>query len=368
MKAPPGGQPGAAAKREEVAVRKEDFIIISRKDRCVLRDVLPLKKPLSIILEPTNLCNFRCTFCYQGSESLRSRLKPIGNMDLALYRKILDEIGAWEGPRLKMLRLQGCGEPFVHPHFLEMVKIAKQSGVAERIDFFTNGSIMNDRICHSLIESGVDIIRFSVYSMYAEKHRRVTQTDFDHRKIHRNIRRLRELRDACGAKTPHILVKMFDTYSEENELFIRTYEGIADEVDLEKVNNLTNQTDIDFIGAYYHESEHVERTLKDYRESLNEHGACSKPFYMLFINSQGGVSPCCDDCKKIAVLGDLNRHSLQDVWRSRALYDFRKAHLTGNKRNLAFCSKCSWFRLFPPEDNVDGLPEEMFIPGGGFPM
>jgi len=287
-------------------------------------------------------------------------------MDMDLYRKIVDELESWEGPKLKLFRLQGCGEPFMHPMFIEMIKIAKKADFSERVDFFTNGSIMSDEICNSLIESCVDIIRLSIYSMNEEKLRRVTQTDCKPITVYNNIKKLRELRDKHNTHKPFLLVKMFDSTEEENELFFKTYEGIADKLELETVNNMTNQSGEDFIKAYYNDEKVAERMRREFKCKLNNHAVCSKPFYMFFINSCGGVSPCCDDWQKIALLGDTNRNTLREIWSSRALFNFRKLHLERKRSEIDMCSKCSWYKLFPQEDNIDGMIPEQFVPEGGY--
>lgn len=52
------------------------------------------------------------------------------------------------------------GEPFVHPHFAEMLKFAKESEVAEVVDTFSNGSLLTPKLSEQLVEYGLDYIRF----------------------------------------------------------------------------------------------------------------------------------------------------------------------------------------------------------------
>ena len=101
-----------------------------------------------------------------------------------------------------------------------MVRIAKKADIAERVDTFSNGSLLTKDISRRLIDDGLDIIRFSIYAAEDMRHRKVTKTKCDVATIRDNIKLLRELRDSKGATRPYIFVKMFDTYRrDENQEF-----------------------------------------------------------------------------------------------------------------------------------------------------
>ena len=139
-----------------------DFLIVSH-DRKLLRDKVPLSKPWYLFIEPTNLCNFRCLSCIHGSENTRNDLAPLRHMEMGLYKKLICELQEWDGPRLKLLRLAVLGEPLMNSEFCDMVRIAKEANVAERVDTFSNGSILTEEVSGKLIEYGLDVIRFSIY-------------------------------------------------------------------------------------------------------------------------------------------------------------------------------------------------------------
>jgi len=338
------------------------FTIISH-DRKLLRDMLPLKKPLSLFIEPTNLCNFRCAPCVHGSENTRNDLKPLSHMDMSLYKKLIRELREWEGPRLKLLRLAMLGEPFVNPEFCEMVRIAKEANVAERVDTFSNGSLMTEGISAKLIEYGLDVIRFSIYAAEDKHHHEVTRTNCDVGKIRNNIKRLRDMRDVQGKTAPYIFVKMFDTYSDENEIFSNLYSGIADEIGLEKVHNATNYSGNDLVNMYYHDREKERQANQEYISNLNkERIACSRPFIAMVINNIGDCLMCTHDPAKGTKIGNSCESTLQELWNGQNMFEFRKMLLENRKNENRICANCDWFKLFPEEDNVDGYPVEKLRP------
>lgn len=341
-----------------------DFKIITRHDRRILKDMLPLKKPLSVFIEPTNLCNFRCSPCVHGNEKTRNDLKPFKHMELDLFRKIISEIKGWEGGKLRLLRLAVLGEPFLHPRFTTMIKIAKDANVADRVDTFSNGSLLTEDVSSRIVDYGLDHIRFSIYSVDPERHREVTRSNCDIHAINDNIRKLRSIRDARKASKPFILVKMFDAFTAENDIFLNMYHDIADEVAFEKVHNATRYRGHDLVQAYYKNDALAAMTKADYRKGLHAHVACPRPFLALVISSMGDVLMCTHDAPRATKVGDVKDNTLEEIWNGRILFEFRKMHLMGNKHENLLCRNCDWYKLFPIEDNVDGFPIEKLMPEG----
>jgi radical SAM protein with 4Fe4S-binding SPASM domain len=194
----------------------------------------------------------------------------------------------------------------------------------------------------------------------------VTQTAVDPELIRRNIAKLREIRDRRGSATPRIVVKMFESYGEENEVFKQAYAGVADEIDFENVNDATLYNDTNLVAAFYKDQEHERRTRANFQASLNRHVACPRPFMALVVCSNGAVLMCTHDYPRATKVGDLNVSTIRQVWESRELFAFRKMMLEGRKHENLLCRNCVWFKLFPETDCVDGLAPELFLPPGGF--
>lgn len=342
--------------------QNRNFTIITKQQRRILKDILPLDKPLAVFIEPTNFCNFRCTPCAHGQEKNRNDLKPFKHMDMDLYKKMIYELRDWGENKLSLLRLTALGEPLLHPNICDMIKIAKDADVAEKLDLFSNGSLLTEEISNKFVEYGLDSIRFSIYSVLDERHKEVTRNDFDINKIRNNIKMLRRIRDNKGAKKPYIFVKMFETYSSENDIFIEMYKDIADEIGFEKVHDATKYNDSDLIGAYYKNPEDASRTREEFEKSLNNHKACSRPFMGLVICSGGDVVMCTHDAPRATKIDSAYEKSLKDIWNSIELFEFREMHLAGNKYKNRLCKNCEWFRLFPPEDSVDGFDIDKLKP------
>jgi len=99
-----------------------------------LMEVLPLQKPFTVLVEPSK--------CFQGIKGDNYFTRNQMNMPLARFRKIIEQLQAWEGPKLKVLKLSLYGEPLINSDFCEMLRIASEVDITERIETTTNASLL----------------------------------------------------------------------------------------------------------------------------------------------------------------------------------------------------------------------------------
>lgn len=81
--------------------------------------------PSVVQIEPTRRCNFHCAHCNHRQDT--------GTIDLATYEAILDR-----HRDCKIVKLQGLGEPLLHPEIQQLIDIAKGRG--HQVMVITNGS------------------------------------------------------------------------------------------------------------------------------------------------------------------------------------------------------------------------------------
>jgi MoaA/NifB/PqqE/SkfB family radical SAM enzyme len=119
----------------------------------VFRKVIILGKPWSASIEPTTSCNLRCPECPTGMQSL-TRTK--GSLDVEVYKTILDKLSS----DLIYLTLYFQGEPFLNPHFPEMVKLARNRRIF--VATSTNGHYLDDKNVTKIIQSGLSHLIISM--------------------------------------------------------------------------------------------------------------------------------------------------------------------------------------------------------------
>ena len=105
------------------------------ENRTSLKDVIPLDTPYNIGIEVSSLCNARCVYC---AHSQKGHGVYEGNMSMDLFCKVIDEIKRF--PRkVKLIETHAFGEPLCNPNLEKMIFMINESGVAEKINFTTNG-------------------------------------------------------------------------------------------------------------------------------------------------------------------------------------------------------------------------------------
>ena len=87
------------------------------------RDRAP-RLPEIVQIEATNICNAKCTFCPRDDMKRRQ-----GIMDMALYRKVVDECAALG---IGHVRMHNYGEAFVDKRLPEKITYAKSTAASPR--------------------------------------------------------------------------------------------------------------------------------------------------------------------------------------------------------------------------------------------
>ena len=332
---------------------------LKNHDRKNLIDVIPLKKPFTLLIEPSNYCNFRCVSCFQSLKGENYLTRHRGLMDMELYREAIRQFEEWEGDKLKVLKLSLYGEPFTNPHFTEMLKIARESGIAERIETTTNASLLTEDVCRALVEYEIDYIRVSIYGGNQKRYEEVTSCpEVKMDGIWANLKRLQEQKEKCGKLRPFVSAKMLDTYTLENEEFMDRFSPVADEVYIDKPHNWVAAEEKSFIGSLY-KKDQAEALEKDLKRTMSGRIACPMPFTTLAVRCDGAVSPCCVDWVGGTNLGNLLDENIRNIWNGEAMYQFRKMQLENRRFENGSCKNCELVQNdYYTRDNIDGFPVE----------
>ena len=83
-------------------------------------ELLHLPAPLGIFIEPTNVCNFRCTMCPQSLPEFADESGYFWRMPGETFDSIVEQLRPWE--RIPVIRLYGTGEPMLHPEIFPMIR------------------------------------------------------------------------------------------------------------------------------------------------------------------------------------------------------------------------------------------------------
>ncbi len=114
-------------------------------------------RPLLMVLELTDVCNLRCSFCTFRRDRPSDDLLTLEE----LRRLFKDAVGIG----LAAVSITGGGEPMLHPHFAEVVRMAARAGLVVAVT--TNGTLIRERNLSSF--APCDVVVMSLDSLGANR-------------------------------------------------------------------------------------------------------------------------------------------------------------------------------------------------------
>jgi MoaA/NifB/PqqE/SkfB family radical SAM enzyme len=270
------------------------------------RDTAP-RLPEIVQIESTNICNAKCVFCPRDEMGRKQ-----GVMDMALFRKIVDECAALG---ISHVRMHNYGEPFVDRALVEKVRYAKEKGIPQ-VGMISNGSLITEQAARGMIEAGLDAINISVDASGREVFER-TRVGLKYDKVIGNIERLVRLREEYGRHRPKLILSFVRQHdSQDEQAFIEHWRRIADKIHITDLHN--------WAGTLNHESD------------VNY--PCYRPWLTFTALWDGRVALCCADFDGRNVLGDLRTSTIAEIWNSDTYRAIRREHLESG--GPAICRSC----------------------------
>lgn len=320
--------------------------------------LLPQTVPYGFIIDPTNLCNFKCPFCPTGNEpALRAVARPRGVMKFELFERIIAGLSALtlrHSRKVRHLQLWKDGEPLLHPRILEMIQIAKSAQVADSVELTTNLSWLKRTSIRDLANSGLDVLRISVEHVDEAAYRGMTNGKHGYEDIRANVETL--FREKQSSAHPmHLHVKIVDTglTSSQKRKFIEDFAPMSDSWNIESLAGWSLTQIQDFrLGEQ-------PPTALDGFTPRSPRVVCPEPFAKLAVNYNGMVSVCCVDWSHGTLVGDANVETIEEIWNGEKLNGFRLRHLRAQRSTIPACANCDFLEGFPVFSNLDDHRAEL---------
>jgi MoaA/NifB/PqqE/SkfB family radical SAM enzyme len=277
--------------------------------------------PPTGIIATTHRCNMSCRMCIRTTRNFTGP-----DMEIDLFRKIID---SWV-PSLRFLSMDGPGETVINPGAFEMVRYAKSRGV--RVMFSTNATLLDDKITAAILDSGLDLIIFSVNGVTPETYKAVHGQDCC-REVHANIHSFLKRRQA--AKSAIVvavqMIRLPETLAEVGA-FYKTWQQVPG-VDIVRVKK----------DVVCNEGSLPEKSV------LKRRNACSRLWHgPMHIEPNGDVYASPGVLFKAGPVGNVKEQSLAELWNGDRMRLMRTAHLSGDLSNLPECVQCGYPRARLP--------------------
>lgn len=273
--------------------------------------------PPFVVVETTNLCNFRCIMCDHIS-MVRKKI----HMDISTYKKIIDDMAS---TGLKRLGLSRFGEPLLHPSITEMIRYSKGKGI-KRVTMSSNGALLTEKLSEDIILSGLDDLSFSIDGSTKETFERIrVGGNFD--KVVYNIERFLMIRKKLGANKPLVRINavLMEENREEFSEIVKKWRPIADGV---RVSPMASYGEI-----------RAHSTIGDFRNDKKIR-PCPQLWTRLVVLSNGEVTVCCADYEGKLSVGNIKNHNIKELWQSNGIKKIRDINFRRSFDELPICKSC----------------------------
>lgn len=345
--------------------------------------------PFHVNIDITRNCNLHCPGCRCHSPYINIPSpgdQTIKDVSFDLVKRLCEEL---KRMGTNSICLMGEGEPFLHPRLFDIIFAVKESGC--KVTLLTNGTLLDETTPYSLINSGLDILRVSLWvtsrEEYEQNHPQSNPDNFKriidglkfmsqfkmkqktkspslilHYPINRfNFKRIEALTDlaittGCDGVSFSAFVTRWDklssfTLSFEEEKFVS--------LSLKKVKKR-----LDSVSLYHN----IDEILLRYKigKAVWKKLPCYVAWFSAQIKVDGTVLPC---CRCDLPMGNLNKASLHEIWNGDAYVTFRKKAITrkgllalGEFCDCGFCSAVNdnmrihkWFKWIKPFSGSLGI-------------
>jgi MoaA/NifB/PqqE/SkfB family radical SAM enzyme len=283
-----------------------------------------LKFPPMVMIDTTTRCNLACHHC--PNKQFTERQGFVGDMDVELYRKIIDEIA--QACKNTIVRPFDGGEPFMRKDIGMLIRYAKDRGI-RHVSINTNGLLLNRDRNLEIIDSGLDHVEISIDAATADTYRMIRGSD-RYELLMENIQQLLELRVEMNS---HLKVSVSFVRQEMNKsevhLFRELWKGRVDRV---------------YIREWHQHNRLIEGASGEKNENECRRHPCPYLWDRLIIHHDGRVRFCESDWACNHPVGDVTQQSITQIWNGEMYSSLRESHLRC-EFDHPFCRDCSDWRV-----------------------
>ncbi len=292
-----------------------------------------LYKPFPYILqvETTSYCNADCVICPYPETAKEI---PMGIMDEALYRKIVDECALHD---VKVFEPFLNNEPLLDRKFPQRLDYTHGKLPNAKIQVNSNLTVMSDEAAAALVRN-VDVLLLSAHGITAEDYEAVMPKV----KFARFLENVDRLLAVPGRERMRITVNCVNTAGRPDEEIRRFWAARGLDVSISPyVDRAGNVTEAEALKAG--KQGVPEGTLLDPKAKPKLNGCWSTdiPLMKMNIAFNGDAVLCCMDWRREEVLGNVREHSIADVWQSADYWRVRDAlYANGPIHDNFLCFRC----------------------------
>ena len=305
-----------------------------------------LYKPITMDIEPTTGCNFRCTMCQVSDENFISK-----NLNFEVFKKFIDQ-----NKQLLKIKLQGMGEPLVNNNFYKMVDYASQSGICSEIT--TNGSLLNEKNINFLKKSQLSRITISMDGATKETFENIRVKSNFNTVVNNSINLVKQFK----RKIIRPEISAWCTLQKKNFFEAEKIFDLCSNIGFDKLTYQIHLTDwgklewreknnkqqinnddtkiLEVLNMIKNKSKKSNIKVEIFEENLlSFEKQCSWPWTSTYLSKTGDIVPCCIiGDEKVESFGNINDQNFSQIWNSTKYMKFRNE--IKNNQIPEYCKNC----------------------------
>lgn len=304
-----------------------------------LSDILG-KSMYDVLIDTTNTCNLRCSFCTRNNKQVVRMTAPELDKILSRFHK-----------HISSLQLSCAWEYSITKNAAEIVKVLGKCKISYTA-IYTNGNLLPDDVAKAIIDIRLNDFVISIGEARKETYERIRKGG-NFEKVLSNIRKLDKLKKERNSKYPRLCANL--TLINSNIKELPEFVDLAHNLGIEEIRGrhlilnkgLDIESEIIRDKAYANsiiESAYKKATgynmsfsIPRYLEQMPSK-SCRAPWHQLYISSNGDVSVC-PRIHLYARIGNLLNQDLRSVIRSSEMKDLRNQFRKGEFKNPV-CGTC----------------------------
>ena len=280
--------------------------------------------PFEWEIDTTNICQLKCPLCHTGLGTVH---RDKGVMHFDTFTKTVDQMKDY----CVWLSLYSWGEPFLNKDIDRYVAYAHQSNIATIISSNLNKPMTPD-MAERLIRSGLDVLIISLDGTTQDVYQVYRVGGYLDRVLE-NMKLLTQKRAELKSKTPFFEWQFI--VMRQNEHQIAEARQMAqdmgiDAITFKPVDFPHGEDDLETAKQWLPRADFEARLANPFRKPYQEgSGRCWRLWRSAVVNWDGGYAPCCYLTDAKDDFGDVNTHSIKEIWNN---WHYKEARSLFNKK------------------------------------
>lgn len=336
--------------------------------------------PIHVRIEPTEVCNFRCGFCWWHNDNKRKTLtsfnftgRQVFNLDRLLA--IIDEMA---DIGVKAWSFTGAGDPLMYPYILEVLKKVQDRGLifglTSNMAMPMSNEIINTLVKSSWLRWSMNAGTLDTYTSVHNPHGRDSRKIF--LRVQENVRRIDRARRQ-KAKCPDFNASYVVSGNNSNDILPAAQ--LAKELGLDSISFRPDTPIKQCMKANVYSKDVVCKIKNAQKDIQNDHfnvymdkvrqedaRKCSDPelvcFYSnhtTYLDAHGDIYPCCyTRYHSRYIIGNVMNQNFENFWFSSVRRKFYKKLIQDT------CPSCPYIRfnqVLKPLYMGKGTTNDLFV-------